>query len=64
MIATLVHFGEIKTALGLDSSRAVKATCARYGVPVIALNKRQLCLRATDYEALLSRATLVVANAD
>jgi hypothetical protein len=55
MIEPLVHFTEMQPAGYGQSSRALKALCGRYGVPVVRLNKRQFALTKSNYELLVSR---------
>lgn len=56
-IETLVHFPEVASALGFESTRAVKSLCARHQIPVVRLNKRQYALRTSHFELLLVRAS-------
>ena len=57
MVDRLIHFAELQGAGYGKSSRALKMLCNRYSVPVVALNKRQYALRASDFETLITRAT-------
>ena len=57
MVDHLIHFAELQGAGYGQSARALKVLCARYEVPVVALNKRQYALRQSDYQLLLARAT-------
>lgn len=57
MLDTLVHLPAVASALGFESTRAVRVLCDRYSIPVIRLNGRQNALRASDYELLLDRAS-------
>ena len=55
MIEPLIHFAAIQPTLGLQTSRAVRALCQRYNIPIVKLNARQLALRAADYTRLLAK---------
>lgn len=61
MVDRLIHFNELQSAGYGLSSRALKALCDRYNVPVVKLNKRQFALLASDYQLLLKRATIMEA---
>jgi hypothetical protein len=58
MIATqFVHSRDACRDTGIGSTRTLKATCARYGIPVHRLNARVLVLKREDYQLLLDRVT-------
>jgi len=54
---TLIHYPDVKRALGLKSTKGLAAVCARYEIPTVRLTRRVFALRASDYERLLQRAS-------
>jgi predicted amidophosphoribosyltransferase len=56
MVEPLIHFNKLQRMGYGQSSRALKALCDRYGIPVVRLNKRQYALRESDYRLLLERS--------
>ena len=55
MIDALVPFPVLQRAGYGQDGRTLRRLCARYDIPVLKLNERQLALRQCGYETLLSR---------
>jgi hypothetical protein len=54
-IDPLVHLPVVATALGYESTRAVRALCQRFQIPVYRLNNRINAMKQSDYALLLAR---------
>jgi hypothetical protein len=56
-MTNLIHFGAVKSALGIETNRCLKAVCARHNIPVVTLSPQLKALTAESYALLLARAT-------
>jgi hypothetical protein len=53
----LIHFPEVRRALGVACNRTLKAACERHGVAIIELSTRTKALTPEGYAQLLARAS-------
>jgi hypothetical protein len=63
-MTNLIHFGAVKAALGIETSRTLKSVCARHGIPIVALSPQMKALTTESYQLLLIRASGKGTNAE
>jgi hypothetical protein len=56
-LSPLVRLPQVRDALGYTENRPTLAALERHGIPILRISPRNISIRASDFEKLISRAS-------